>query len=187
MSWKDFYFNPNLNSKNLNSNLIFKDVQRSRLCSCFPFPLERGKNSPSCSLTFNWQQLSFAVVMWEHSDCHWLSFEWEECQNTSFDFYLELFLRHLVWVMFCHQKDNHSWAVTVLKHTLFFSWMSKECQATNQMSFVECTKQLTTTTPEPTWTAGQRFENFAFVQLFSCKNYHIFCDQKAVRSIKKAS
>ena len=90
------------------------------------------------------------------------------------------------WVMFCHHKDNHSWAVTILKHILFFSWMSKECQATNQMSFVECTKQLTTTTPEPTWTAGQRFENFSFVQLFSCKNYHIFLWSKSCQEYKES-
>ena len=36
------------------------------------------------SLTSYWQQLSFAVWIWERSDCDWLSFEWEECLFTFY-------------------------------------------------------------------------------------------------------
>ena len=31
----------------LNNNKIFNDVQKSRLCSCFPFPLERVRIDPA--------------------------------------------------------------------------------------------------------------------------------------------
>ena len=73
-----------------------------------------------------------------------------------------------------------------LEHILFFSWMSKECQATNQMSFVECTKQLTPITPEHTWTAGQRFANFSFVQFSSCNKISHFLWSKSCQEYKES-